>query len=58
MAKKLWLENTRHEFDWMLFAKLDVELFFMKIRTIFDYVAIILGRISDYKRFQGGEERF
>jgi hypothetical protein len=35
---------------WMSFAQLDVELFFMKIRSIFDYVAIILCRISDCKK--------
>lgn len=36
--------------DWMSFAQLDVELFFMKIRSIFDYVFFTLCRISDCKK--------
>jgi len=35
---------------WMNFAQLDVELFFMKIRSIFDYIAIVLCRISDSRK--------
>ncbi|MEJ2272400.1 MAG: hypothetical protein P8X91_07975, partial [Candidatus Bathyarchaeota archaeon] len=57
MAKKLWLDNERHSFYWMLFAKLDVELFFMKIRSIFDYVAMVSCRVSNNTNIPKGDKR-
>jgi hypothetical protein len=48
--KQLAIKKKLSMGNWMSFAQLDVELFFMKIRSIFDYVFFTLCRISDCKK--------
>lgn len=55
--KDLWINKKIDMGTWMNFAKLDVELFFMKVRSIFDYVAMVLCRVSDNKKVPKGDKR-
>ena len=45
---ELWNKNNITISEWIGFTKLDIELFHIKIRSIFDYIAKIIQRASDF----------
>lgn len=45
--KELWITNKLTEENWTDFAQLDVDHFFMKVSSIFDYVAETLDQVAD-----------
>lgn len=45
--KTLWNENQLDIGDWMMYAVCDIDIFHVEIRSIFDYIAKVLVRVSD-----------
>lgn len=46
--KKLWSQEKLDVGLWMTFAKCDIDLFHVEFRSVFDYLAKIIKRISDF----------
>jgi hypothetical protein len=45
--RELWLKEQLDALYWMDYAKCDIDLFHIEVRSIFDYLAKIIRRVSD-----------